>query len=590
MKKIKNGFIKGVTALTSCALLVGLSGCHSSSAADTVVYGKIYTANANQEYVEAFAIKNGKYIYAGNKNGVTKYIKNGKTNVIDYSDGFVMPGATEGHGHYIMSSTLNALELIKTSSTLKDLIDFITEVIEKNPSSSLYLTFGWDNTKFEDFKRSINIREQLDELCRDKPIVLIDNTGHNIFMNSKTIELAGITGETEIEGGSYSKDKDGNLLGLASDVAMNYVMSKVVKTSNFITSENYVKAIEIGQDKLHADGYTYYLDAYTSYFGESAYKGISDYDNKYGLKICMEATSKIDPFEDIEKSIQDEISYKNKYTTKRFNPDAIKLFGDGECVETKTGWVLEPYKDGTYGTQVWADDKMDYIVKKANENGISVHVHTSGDAATTQVVNAMVKADSVKKPGVKNSLAHCFGLTSETMDLMAKYNIATATNIGWRNYIKSINGVDKTKDIEDNFSSLDWFIHGYPLKSQLDKGIVLTSSTDYPSNVYGPTDILNIIELAVNGTMDEKVSTFPEGSEIAPFAKSELITFNQALDVMTINGAKLLGIEKERGSIEVGKYADFIFIDKDISSCEKDKIHEGNIDTVYFEGEEVYTI
>ena len=590
MKKNNRGIVKHVMAISSCLTIAGLSGCNSTSVADTVVYGKIYTANSKQEYVEALAIKDGKYIYVGNKDEAAKYVKSGMTKVVNYNDGFIMPGATEGHGHYIMISTLTALNLIKTTTTVDGTIDFISEVIEKNPSSSLYLTYGWNNDALESIKSSINIREKLDKICNDKPLVLIDNTGHNIFMNSKTIKLAGINGDTIVDGGSYSKDKNGNLLGLASDVAANYVMSKVVKPSGFISSEGFSKAIEIGQKKLHADGYTYYLDAYTSYFGESAFKSISEYDKNYGLKICMEATNKIDPFEDIDKSLSEEIIYKNNYTTKRFNPDAIKLFADGECVETKSGWVLTPYKDGTYGTQVWQDEKMDYIVKKANENRISVHVHASGDAATTQVVNSMVKANDVKKDGVKNSLAHCFAITDETMDLMAKYNIATATNIGWRNYIKSIDGVDREKVIKENFSSLDWFIHGYPLKSQLDKGIVLTSSTDYPSNAYGPTDILNIIELAVNGTMDSKVSTYPTGAEIAPFSKSELITFNQALDVMTINGAKLLGIEKERGSIETGKYADFVFIDKDISTCEKDKIHEGKIEMVYFEGEKVYTI
>ncbi len=297
----------------------------------------------------------------------------------------------------------------------------------------------------------------------------------------------------------------------------------------------------------------------------------------------MEATYKIDPFEeDLEGCIKEEVTYKNNYTTTRFNPDAIKLFADGECVESLSGWVLKPYKNGSYGTQVWSDDQMDYLIKTANENGISAHVHTSGDAATTQVVNSMVKANSYKKEGVKNSLGHCFGLTNETMDLMAKYNIASATNIGWRNY-------DSRNDIESKFSSAEWFLHGYPLKSQLEKGITLTSSTDYPSNENGPTDILNIIEIAVNGTMD--LTRFPEESRsyIKPFSKDELITFNQALDVMTINGAKLLGIEKERGSIEVGKYADFLHIDKDITSMEISTIHTANISNVYFEGNLTYT-
>ena len=615
-KNLGKKFIKRAIAVCTCAALVGLTGCGASSTststtaaetaateaeaqteaasdtvADTVVYGKIYTANANHDYAEAFAVKDGKYIYVGTKDEAQKYVKEGTTQVIDYSDGFVMPGATEGHGHYIMIATLTALDLIRITTTVDDFLAFVNEVVEKNPDSTLYLTYGWDNVALTDVKSTINIREELDKICSDKPMVMIDNTGHNIFMNSKTIELAGLTGDTVVEGGSFSKDSEGNLLGLASDVAMNYVMSKVVKPANFITADSFAKAIEIGQKKLHENGYTYYLDALTSYFGESAFQGISEYDKNTGLQICMEATYKIDPFEeDLDKCIQEEVSYKDKYTTSRFNPDAIKLFADGECVESKSGWVLEPYKDGTYGTQVWQDDQMDYLVKTANENGISVHVHASGDAATTQVVNAMVKANDVKKDGVKNSLGHCFGLTDETMDLMAQYNIGSATNIGWRNYVKSYGDFDGVKNIEDNFSSFDWYIHGYPLKSQLDRGIVMASSTDYPSNSYGPTGILDIIELAVNGTMDRESSSYPEGAEIEPFSSSEFITFDQALDVMTINGAKLLGIDDERGSIEVGKYADFLYLDKDISSLPVDTIHTAKVSNVYFEGNEVFNL
>ena len=581
MKKI-NKFGK-LVIISAILGTFNLTGCNNQSeVADTVVYSKIYTANTNQDYVEAFAVKNGKYIFVGSKQDAKKYIKEGTTNVIDYSNDFVMPGATEGHGHYLTSSVLSVLNLTKIVDTIDDLLEFVKDTVNKNPNSSMYVTYGWNHQRLEGVKKTLNMRAELDKICSDKPMIIIDNTGHNIFMNSKTIEKAGINGDTVITGGSFSKDNNGNLLGLATDVAMNYVMNKVVKTSNFLSSSDFEKGIEFGQKTLHENGYTYYLDAYTSYFGEQTFKAISDYDKNKGLKIYLEATNKIDPFmEDLSASIQESVSYKNKYTTTRFNPDAIKLFADGECVESMSGWVTRPYKDGTYGTQVWKDDQMDYLIKTANENGISVHVHASGDAATTQVVNSMVKADSYKKAGVKNSLGHCFGLNDDTMDLMAKYNIASATNIGWRNYFT-------TDNIESKFTSVDWFLHGYPLKSQLEKGITLTSSTDYPSNAYGHTDILNIIELAVNGTMD--LTKFgDEASNIRSFSTDECITFNQALDVMTINGAKLLGIEKERGSIEVGKYADFLHIDKDISSMEINTIHQANISNVYFEGNLTYT-
>lgn len=178
-----------------------------------------------------------------------------------------MPGATEGHGHFILSATLYALELVKITQNLETLLDFVKDNISKNPTSSLYLTFGWDNYSFNKIKNTINIRKELDNIFKDKPLVVIDNTGHNLFMNSKTIEIAGINENTAIDEGYFSKDSNGNLLGLASEVAMNYILANVVKPANFISSNDFEKAIEATQAMLHSNGYTYYLDGNTSYFG-----------------------------------------------------------------------------------------------------------------------------------------------------------------------------------------------------------------------------------------------------------------------------------------------------------------------------------
>ena len=98
---------------------------------------------------------------------------------------------------------------------------------------------------------------------------------------------------------------------------------------------------------------------------------------------------------------------------------------------------------------------------------------------------------------------------------------------------------------------------------------------------YAPTDICSIVEIGVNGTI--------EGLDCVRMNEDEYLSVIEMLDVMTINGAKQFQLENERGSIEVGKYADFIILDKDITTCEKDRIHEGKVETVYFEGKEVYT-
>ena len=124
------------------------------------------------------------------------------------------------------------------------------------------------------------------------------------------------------------------------------------------------------------------------------------------------------------------------------------------------------------------------------------------------------------------------------------------------------------------------------MKRLISRGIKMTSSTDYPADSGAPCDILNIMELAVNDTMDSKFVA--KGKEMGPFDKSEELTVEEAMDVLTINGAWQMGVEKERGSIETGKYADFLFISKDVTTIPKNEIHTAEVSNVYFEGNEVY--
>ena len=587
-KILKGNFMKRaiVVCLCTCLALAGFTGCSgstsSSDAADTVVYGKIYTSNSSQEYVEAMAIKDGKYIYVGDEEGVSEFIEDGVTQIIDKrDDGFIMAGATEGHGHYMTASAMTYKDLIHETSTIDETVEFMKNYIEEHPDEEMYLSYGWDNVKLEKEKKETDMRSKLDEICPDKVVIMIDNTGHNIFMNSKAIEAAGIDGNTEIEGGSFSKDGNGKLLGLATDIAMNYVMGAVVRDSGYLTADDIAGAASIAKDQLHSYGYTNYFDAYTSYFGESAYEGIAKLDQAGELSLVVGASYKIDTFEDADELIDRAVEYKEKWTTDRFKPSWIKLFSDGEATESLSGWVKTPYADGTTGTQVWDTDKFNALVKKANEKGISVHVHASGDAAVEQAVNAFVDSEETAADGILNAVGHVRHVTDETLDKMAEHGIYCATNINWRALT-----IPAGIDIKDLFDP-EFYWEGYPMKRLVSRGIKMTSSTDYPASSGAPCDILNIMELAVNDSVDSKY--IPEGTELGDFDKSEELTLEEAMDVLTINGAYQMGIADERGSIEVGKYADFIMISKDLTSIPENEIHTAEITNVYFEGKEVYT-
>lgn len=581
---------KHFTAVAAAAVLSAglIAGCTSSnvatdaSAADTVVFGKIYTSNAKHDYAEAFAVKDGKYVYVGSAAGAKKFIKEGTTAVVDRrGKGLVMAGATEGHGHYVVAATMAYKGFIMTehAGSEKEIAAYLKKHVAKYPNEKLYLTYGWDNQRMLTTKDKIDMRAALDKVCPDKIVIMMDDSGHNCFLNSKAIEAAGLTAKTKIKGGFIAKNKEGRLLGLVSDIAANYVAANVIAKSDFMTSEDFARSIKLCENQLHSLGYTNYFDAYTNFFGEAAYKGISEYDKKTGLTVNISASYKIDGFDNIDQSINAASDYKNRYSSKHFMPDSIKLFADGECVESYSGWVKKPYKNGSTGTQVWPTKTFNYIVKNANEKGIAIHTHASGDAAVEQAVNAYILSEPTSKTVIHNCIGHTRNLTEQTKDLMAKHDIYSATNICWR--------IAPSASLPGLWTKIDrdFYMAGYPMKSMVSRGIVMTSSTDYPANSGAPCDMASIIEIAVNGTVDTTLA--PEGS-LFTLDNKEFLTVEEALDVFTINGAKQLGIEKERGSIETGKYADFLFLATDITTAPKNEIHKGQVETVYFEGNKVF--
>ena len=571
----------------AAALLAGCgsngSGSSSSSskassdkAADTVVYGKIYTSNSSQEYVTALAVKGGKYVYVGDESGAEEYVGDA-TKVVDRRDkGLVMAGATEGHGHYAMDAALEYLQFTVSGTTEDEVVASVKKFVEANPNNEVYYAFGWDNVAMQNIKSTINMKARLDEICADKPMMISDNSGHNAFCNSKAFEVAGVTKDTEISGGVIAKGEDGELLGLVSDMADNYLLKYAITTQTVIPESAYEGLAQTMEKKLHSYGYTYYQDGWMNYFGTQTMDALSSYDKSAGMHIVASGSYKIDSYEDWQTELSKAEEYMKKYPTDHLKYNVIKLFADGEAVESKSGWLIDGYADGTHGTQVWDTDVMNSIVKAANEKGLSMHVHSQGNAATEQVVAAYINAEDVKKDGIYNGICHGRNISEDSKKKMGEHDIYASININWRTLINQA-------DYEKVYTVLseETAKAGYPVKSLLDQGVNVTSSTDVPAAAGAPCDVCGIIEVAVNGSRPDMT--------VWQLNESERVDVETAMDIMTINGAKQLQMADERGSIEVGKYADFLVLDKDISSCEKTSIHEGKVESVYFEGNEVYT-
>ena len=424
---------------------------------------------------------------------------------------------------------------------------------------------------------------EIERIAPEIPVVLIDNTGHGAVCNKTALSMANIDENTKIRGGSIGLDKFGKPNGFVSDQIVFYVIEKAIDKP--LDDNQYRSACEYGMNELLRFGYTNALDAFTNMYDPTGlYEALKKMDDEGKLAINLAECYNIRSYDsEIYKTRVDEVKeiVKN-YSSSHLHPEYIKLFADG-IVEAGTGWMIEPYADGSYGNIIWNQPEFDSIVSYANHNGILIHAHTYGDAACKSLLDSFINSNEINGKQYRNCLAHVRNITEVDMDRASQNNVSVAANMIWHS---DYDLDDPTrKAIIDNIGE-SRYLKGYQMKTLLNKGINISSSTDAPAAASLEGSVLNVIEVAVTGQEPE--------SDIAPFAPNELLTVKEALECLTINGAKQLGIDDKCGSIKVGKNADFVVIDKNflhyVELEDLRTIHNANIESVYFEGKKVFPI
>jgi len=549
--------------------------------ADLVVYGKIFTSESKQ-IVEAFAVKDGKYVYVGDKAGAEAYIENGKTEVIDYSGkGLVMPGCGNGHAHY---SSGFAIQTIGTIVSKEDDVDkFLNEIVPaavqkaKDTGATSIFGFGWEYLKFKD---NMPTRQQLDAICSDIPIYFADEEAHKGLANTLALVNAGIMKEDgtvlkkdhDIRGGEIVMGDDGTPSGFLKEQAGTYTRSFLDNDNLFSVDIAKTNMSKI-QEFLLSEGYTMYIDGWSTYFyNTNFYQAAQQMDEAGDMKFVLGLTYEIESWMNVDEALA-KAKDVQKYATTRVKTNWLKLFMDG-TVEGGTGFVEPIYPDGHQGIANWEEEEFTDLTRKANEKGLTMHVHAMGNKAVNRAVNAFVNGGEDE---MRNTLVHVFGVLPTDYQRMADHNICVTAGLLWHHYTNEVQeafwGGSVPVGMEDK---------AYPMKSYFDHGVIVSSHSDFPATCGSPDDPFGIMEIAVTGTL------WSENAK--PWWTEELITREQALTALTINVARQMFLENERGSIKEGKYADFLLVTKDVLSCPVTEIHEAKPAATYFEGKKVFSM
>ena len=568
-----------IAAICMTAGLGMLTGCNSKPTADLVVYGKIYTAEGNQ-VVEAFAVKDGKYIYVGDKAGAEAFVKEGKTEVIDHTGkGIVTPGCGNGHAHYTLGYAIQTVGTVigYEDSPEKFLKEIVPAAVKKAKDSGAKAIFGQGWNLFT-FKDKMPTRQDLDAICSDIPIYIADEEGHKGLVNSIMLVKAGIMKEDgtvlkkEIRGGEIGIAADGTPNGFLSEQAGTYTRSFLDNESLF--SIDIAKAtMKSVQEHLLSEGYTMYIDGYSTYFfNENIFKAAQQIDQAGDLHIVLGLTTELDSWMDTDKVLAKAGDAK-KYASTRVKPNWLKIFVDG-TVEPGTGFVEPLYPDGHQGVVLWSEEELTDITRKANEKGVTVHTHVMGNKGVNRIVSAYINGG---KDEMRNTLVHVHGVYPEDYKRMADHNIYVTEGMLWHHFSN-----DKQELLKAGYVPKGMETKSYPMKSYFDHGINMSSHSDFPALSGSPDDPFGIMEVAVTGVY------YPEQAK--PWWPEELLTREQALTALTINVAKQMFVENERGSVKEGKYADFLLVNKDVLTCPATEIHEAKPAATYFEGKKVFSM
>jgi len=565
-----------LAAILLCCTMAVLTSCKSKPTADLVVYGKIFTSDNNQ-IVEAFAVKDGKYIYVGDKAGAEVFIEEGKTEVIDYTGkGLVMPGCGNGHAHYASGF---AIQTVGTMVSPKDDANkFLTEILPaavkkaRDSGAKAIFGFGWNMISFQ---KNMPTRQQLDAVCSDIPIYFADDEAHKGLANSVLLVKAGIMKEDgtplkrEIRGSVIQIGSDGTPTGFLKEQEGTYTRSFLDNENLFSVDIATANMAEI-EKLLLSEGYTMYIDGWSSYFYNSslyqaAQQRDQDGDMRFVLGLCYEIESWMDVDEAMAKA-----SDVQKFASTHVKPNWIKLFIDG-TVESGTGFVEPLYPDGHQGSENWSEEELTDITRKANAKGLTMHIHAMGNKGVNRVVNAYINGG---KDEMRNTLVHVYGVNPEDYKRMADHNIYVTSGMLWHH--RSTEQRDElNRTLPEGMKD-----KGFPLKSFFDHGVNVSSHSDFPATAGSPDDPFSIMEITVTGLY------YAEKGQ--PWWTEELLTREQALTALTINVAKQMFIENERGSISTGKYADFLLVNKDVLTCPANEIHTAKPAATYFEGKKVF--
>ena len=524
---------------------------------------KIFTSDSKNPMAAALAVKDGKFVYVGDEAGLSAF----EGEVTDLGGSFIMPGIIDSHVHVTIPVGFEYAEIgprIECSGK-QAVLDFMADYIKKNPGEKRY--------RFVLEKKYLNgddiVKEDLDAICPDAELQIQEAEGHSIWVNSRILARHGITDDTldPIPGLAIYVRKDGHVTGNCIEGAAEIPI--ILDSSMELTDEQVDAALQRWIDFSVTYGVSCVFDAGLpgdSTFHEKVYKRLCELDRQGKLPVYIDGSLVVDAERDAEEGLKELKRFRDTYNTEHLKVHTMKIFMDG-TQKIHTAAMVTPYVDvHTTGVTAFSTEGIAKLLKKLNEENLDLHLHTVGERASRTVLDGveMARKELGDDFHVKVTCAHLEIQDDADLDRFAKLGVIANYTPWWF-----------TDDIAVTSTWLgkERAMKMYRSKTVWDSGALVTWSSDNITfedlNNWNP---FYGMEVGMTRSRTEKTRAHEYDIGDGPLPPlEERMSMEEMLLGYTINGAKQLGIDGTKGSIEVGKDADFLVFDKDLLTAE----HEG---------------
>jgi predicted amidohydrolase YtcJ len=527
--------------------------------------GRIYTVDAVRSWAEAIAIRDGRIHYVGTNAGVESWIGD-ETRVVDLHGRMMLPGLHDAHIHPIaggieaLACDLNALP------SLDAYLERIRECATRDPDKPWVTGGGWLMSVFGPGANAS--RALLDEIVPDRPVYLSSADGHSAWVNSRALEIAGIDAETpDPPDGIIDREPNSRVpLGSLQEGAM-YLVEQHMPPA---TLESRIAGLEYAMDMLNGYGITSIQDANVGDEELDAYRAMLE---RGDLSLRVVGAQWWERHSGIEQ-IAGFVRRRSEFATGRLRATTVKIMQDG-VMENFTAALLEPYvdQDGRRGIPMIEPETLNLAVTRLDAAGFQVHFHAIGDAAIRQSLDAVESARRANgELGNRHHISHLQLIDPQDISRFRDLGVVANFQPLWA-YADAY-----VTDLTEPFIGPERSGRMYPIASILESGAVVAFGSDWSVSSANPYQQMEVAITRLG----------PLGETDEPLAAGEAVGVADAIAAFTIAGAWVNGQEADTGSIETGKYADLVVLDRNLFTIPPADISETEALVTLLEGEVVH--